>query len=276
VRWRRAKAQVVAWTVGKAFEVTLEVVRGALEAGATLVQLVGETLLHPGQAMDNLIRAARQLGQTMKQVVDAFQQAGEEFIDELVRTVVAIGENIKDMLVAVLEVAVGALDTVIFQLMNFLNGFRALTTAERADAQLVFGTTVDLDHGGSRPTRRPTDISASRLLPRRSTHALVTGNHHLDADDLPIKRYQFIHEMTDAWQNQNVGPVYMGHALFSQGDEATQPTTRYNTGDAVTLTNANMTAAARRTAAFATGEGGQDVLTLPTTLDPNPSSRDRS
>src|SRR5690606_39263757 len=49
-------ARLVVWTAGKAFEVTLEVVRGALEAGATLVELVVETVKHPDQAMENLMR----------------------------------------------------------------------------------------------------------------------------------------------------------------------------------------------------------------------------
>lgn len=58
-------AKLAVWTVGKAFEVVLEVVRGAFEAGITLTQLIVETAIHPDQAMDNLLKAARQLGQTM-------------------------------------------------------------------------------------------------------------------------------------------------------------------------------------------------------------------
>jgi hypothetical protein len=92
----------------------------------------------------------------------------------------------------------------------------------------------------------------------------VTGNLiNFDADDLPIKRYQFIHEMTHVWQNQNVGPVYMGHALFSQGAEGDAAYNYgYDTGDpAITLPNANYDGGSEtERQGFATGEGGQDEL----------------
>ena len=111
----------------------------------TLVTLVADMVRRPDQALNNLIKAARQLGQTLNDVVDAFKKAGKEFADEFVRTMVAIGENIKDMILAVLEVAVGMLDTVIFELMNLLNGFRSLTAEELADVQPVFQDTIDFD-----------------------------------------------------------------------------------------------------------------------------------
>jgi len=69
----------------------------------------------------------------------------------------------------------------------------------------------------------------------------VTGNLiNFDADDAPIERFTLVHEMTHVWQNQNVGPIYMAHAAFSQvamGDAA------YNYGYTapspnITLTNA--------------------------------------
>ena len=52
------------------------------------------------------------------------------------------------------------------------------------------------------------------------SRAFVTGNLiNFDADDLPIKRYELIHELTHVWQNQNVGPIYMAHAIFAQATE---------------------------------------------------------
>jgi len=248
-------------------------VRGMLEAGVTLAELVIETVKHPDQAMQNLLRAARQLGQTLNQVVDAFQQAGAEFADEFVRTMVAIGENIKDMLVAVLEVAVGLLGTVVILLMNLLNGFRHLTAAERADALLVFGTSVDLDNAfiaTDSPTNKIIFGIQDFCTGNPESRAFVTGNLiNFDADELPIKRYQFIHEMTHVWQNQNVGPVYLGHAVFSQiaqGDAAYNY--GYNTGDGgISLPNADYNGGAEPSISegFATGEGAQAVLSAPGT-----------
>ena len=55
------------WTVGKVFEVTLEVVRGALRGRRHADGALRRDLKHPDQAMDNLVRAARQLGQTLNE-----------------------------------------------------------------------------------------------------------------------------------------------------------------------------------------------------------------
>jgi hypothetical protein len=211
----------VVFTAGKIFEVTLEVVRGMLEAGVTLTELFVETLKHPDQVLQNMARAARQLGNTMKEIGQAFRDAGEEFADEFARTMVAIGENAKDMLLAVLEIEVGWLDTVLFVLMTFLNGFRSLTDEEKADAELMFADTVDLDK-----VHIATDSPTNSLIfgiqdffrGEPESRAFVTGNLiNFDADDIPpLKRYAFIHEMTHVWQHQNVGPIYMAHALFGQ------------------------------------------------------------
>lgn len=261
-------AKLIVWTVGKAFEVALEVVRGALEAGATLAELVIDTIQHPDQALQNILRAARQLGRTMNEVVDAFKQAGEDFAERFVRTMKAIGEHAKDMLLAVLEVAVGALDAVVIELMNLLNGFRHLTAAERADAQLVFANSVDLDNAFIATDTPTNDIIfgiQDFFTGNPESRAFVTGNLiNFDADEVPIKRYQLIHEMTHVWQNQNVGPIYLGHAIFDQvtmGDAAYNY--GYNTnGGSINLPNARYDGTSEVVAlGSGTGEGGADDLT---------------
>jgi hypothetical protein len=232
----------------KAFEVSLEVVRGALEAGVTLTELVIETVKHPDQALENLARAARQLGRTLNDVMTAFKEAGDEFIDEFVRTMVAIGENIKDMLVAVLEVAVGLLDTAIFVLMNLLNGFRKLTPAERADVEGVFGSSLDYEHiylSTDSPTNRIFFGIQDFFTGNPDSRAFTTGNLiNVDVGDPPINRPTLVHESTHVWQNQNVGPIYMAHAIADHiqlGDDAS-----YNYGykdrassSSVTIPNGN-------------------------------------
>lgn len=213
-------AKLVAWTVGKAFEVVLEVVRGALAAGVTLAQLIVETAIHPDQAMDNLMKAARQLGQTMKQIVQSVVDAGEAFLDEFIRAMVSIGEDIVQMLEGILEVAGGLLDTAVFILMEMLNSFRHLTAAERADATLIFGDIIDFNNvyiATESPTNSIIFGIQDFFTGNPQSRAFVTGNLiNFDADDGAIRRSSLIHEMTHVWQNQNVGPVYMAHAIASQ------------------------------------------------------------
>jgi hypothetical protein len=222
-------ARLVLFTAAKAFEVTLEVVRGALEAGVTLAELFVETLKHPDQAVQNFARAARQLGKTITEVGQAFHDAGEEFADQFARTMLAIGENAKDMLLAVLEISVGWIDTVVFVLMTMLNGFRTLTAAEKTDAEAIFADTVDLDKvyiATESPTNSIIFGIQDFFTGEPDSRAFVTGNLiNFDADDIPpLERYTFIHEMTHVWQHQNVGPIYMAHAIFGQ------ITTGYNYG----------------------------------------------
>jgi hypothetical protein len=263
-------AKLVAWTVGKAFEVTLEVVRGAFEAGITLAQLVIDVVQHPDQAIQDIVKAARQLGQTLEQVVDAFKQAGDEFIDHFVNAMVALGEDIKDMLGAVVEVAVGLLDTVVFLLMNFLNGFRKLTGDELADVQPVFGTSVDFAH-----TYIATDSPTNRIIfgiqdfftGKPESRAFTTGNLiNFDVGDGAIERFTLVHEMTHVWQNQNVGPIYMAHAIADHITLGDDPSYNYGYNDSdhsatITLvdakydhTNENVFDGPE------TGEGGRTVV----------------
>jgi hypothetical protein len=260
-----AVARLVVWMVGKTFEVTLEVVRGALAAGVTLTQLIIETAKHPDQAMQNLVRAGRQLGNTLDDVVQAFVGAGDEFVDEFVRAAVAIGENVKDMLLAIVEIKVGLLDTAVFVLMNMLNGFRPLTAAERADAELMFADTVDFDKvniATDSPTNSIIFGIQDFFTGNPESRAFVTGNLiNFDADDVPIKRYTFIHEMTHVWQHQNVGPIYMAHAVFGQ------VTGGYNYGYVepstvnISLPNGAYDGSTQTAGnGFVDGEGGQGAL----------------
>jgi hypothetical protein len=232
-------AKLVVWTVGKAFEVALEVVRGALEAGITLAQLIVETAIHPDQAMNNLIKAARQLGQSMNQVVQAVVDAGEEFLDECIHAMVAIGEDIVTMLEGILEIAGGLLDTAIFILMEMLNSFRHLTAAERADVTLIFDDIIDLDKvyiATEGPTNSIIFGIQDFFTGNPQSRAFVTGNLiNFDADDGPIRRSSLIHEMTHVWQNQNIGPIYMAEAIASQAGAGYNY--GYTEGASVTIPN---------------------------------------
>jgi hypothetical protein len=245
-------------------------VRGLLEAGATLAQLVIDIVQHPDQAIQNLVKAARQLGQTVNQVVDAFKQAGDEFADEFVRTMVAIGEDIKDMLLAVVEVVVGWLDTVIFQLMNLLNGFRHLTQPELDDVSLVFGTSVDFN-----VTYIATDSPTNRIIfgiqdyftGNPESRAFTTGNLiNFDAADGPIERFTMVHEMTHVWQNQNVGPIYLAHALADHALMGDDPSYNYGyKNDAastkITIDKARYDGSSEQVLDGPTiGEGGRTVM----------------
>lgn len=165
--------------------------------------------------------------------------AGEEFLDEFVRSMVSIGEDLVEMLEGILEIAGGLLDTAIFILMEMLNSFRHLTAAERADATLIFADIIDLDTVYI-ATESPTNSIIFGIQDffngQPQSRAFVTGNLiNFDADDGPIRRSSLIHEMTHVWQNQNVGPIYMAHAIVSQAGPGYNY--GYTEGAGITITN---------------------------------------
>jgi hypothetical protein len=56
----------------------------------------------------------------------------------------------------------------------------------------------------------------SGLTDETDSRAFVTGNLiNFDVDE-DLERYKLIHELTHVWQNQNVGPIYLAHAVESQ------------------------------------------------------------
>ena len=93
----------------------------------------------------------------------------------------------------------------------------------------MFADTIDLDKvyiATDSPTNSIIFGIQDFFTGNPESRAFVTGNLiNFDADDIPpLERYTFIHEMTHVWQNQNVGPMYMAHAIFGQ------ITTGYNYG----------------------------------------------
>jgi hypothetical protein len=208
-----------------------EVVKGALAAGVTLGTLIIETAAHPSEAMNNLTKAFRDLGQTMADIYQAvIVETAAEFIDQVTIALVEIGEAAFDILAGVLEIAGGFVDTVIIILFELLGSYRELTDDEKADAERVFGDSIDLNKVAICKEGLFNDIvfgvqdffiqlgngNFSSLTDETDSRAFTTGNLiNFDVDE-DFDRPTFIHEMTHVWQNQNVGPIYMAHAIFSQ------------------------------------------------------------
>ncbi len=236
-----AVADLVTWAANRAVASIAEVLRGALAVGRTLGEFIAATIEHPDQVLDNFLQAARDIGQTLGDVFQAvIIETAEQFLDEVVRALVRIGEAIVNILVGVLEIAFGAVDTVIIILFQMLGSYRTLTAQERAEAQLVYADSIDLDKvfiaiedpfnsivfGVQDFCNQLFSGNFDHLFDERPSRAFVTGNLiNFDADE-DITRHTLIHELCHVWQNQNVGPVYMAHAIGAQiggsivGDDA--------------------------------------------------------
>jgi hypothetical protein len=226
-----AVTELIAWMANRTVLIVEEVIKGAFAAGVTLAILITETVKHPEKAYQNLLQALDNLGKTLK---DVFQvviiETASQFLDETVKALVKIGRAVLDIIYAVLEVAGGALGTVINILFQMLVGYRPLTEAEKAEARKVFADTINLEEVSISKDDPQNDIifgiqdffnqladgNFSHLTDERDSRAFVTGNLiNFDTDEA-FGNDQLIHELTHVWQNQHVGPIYLAHAVESQ------------------------------------------------------------
>ncbi len=222
------------------------------------------------------MQAADDIGQTLTDVFNAaIIETAEQFLDEVVEALVEIGKAALDILVAVLEIAGGAIGTIIAILFELLPSRRALNADERADAVAVFGNTIDLDAVHISVESVENDIifgvqdffnqlfqgNFAGLTDERDSRAFVTGNLiNFDTDDGTFDRPTLIHELTHVWQNQHVGPIYLAHAVaggivegynygYTEPDVEITVPNAFHDGRSVNYQNG-----------FITGEGGRAGL----------------
>jgi len=214
-----AIAGLIAWVANKTFEIMREVVIGALAAGIGLATLLTEVMLHPDQTLDLFIAAARDVGNSIQDIYQSVLDTGEEFIEEVTETLREFGESIDDMLEAAFEVSAGMLGATISILFEMLGSYRNLTADEEADGRFVFGDAIDWNNTFIAKEGPLNDIvfGVQDFVTRKpESRAFVTGNLiNFDVDD-DFSRATLVHELTHVWQNQNVGPVYLAHAVSAQ------------------------------------------------------------
>jgi hypothetical protein len=215
-----AVAQVVAWGLQASFQVLVEVVRAALDVGATIGVLIAETVRNPGNLLPNLINALREIGSTLTDLYQAaIVETAEAFVEQVTRALVEMGEAARDMLDAVKQVAAGAVGTVIGVLLSILGTYRPLTAAEIADARTVFGNRIDY----SRVRVSVEDITNDIIFgvqdfvtDNPDSRAFVTNTLiNFDVGD-GLTRHTLIHELTHVRQFESAGPEYLMQAVGAQ------------------------------------------------------------
>ena len=211
-----------------------EVTAELLAAGTTIAQLVTDTIRHPQHALDNLTKALRELGKTVGDIVQsAFIQPTRDLQKKVIQSLKDIGEGLLDVLKGVIEAGVGAIDVALAVMLEVFGVFRKLRAEEKADAKLVYKTSVPLNDV---QIFEGSFVSGMSDWFRDEAVAVTTMRiiHLPDNFDTTTQgnRHTLIHELGHVWQGENTGPYYMGHALFSQvtmGDAA------YNYGGAPAL-----------------------------------------
>jgi hypothetical protein len=223
-------AQIVVHIANATVEVIRETVVSLLEFGATLGQLVADSIRHPDQFLRNMLTAFEELGHTLDDIVASVAETGEELIGNIVTAFADLGRAVRDILGAVLRVAAAALTVAVVALLQTLISFRPLAAEERADARTVFGDSVDLDRVFITTESFQNDIIfgiQDFFTENPDSRAFVTMNViNFDVDDTDtialanglrsLQRPTFIHEMTHIWQAQNTGAFYLTEAIHGQ------------------------------------------------------------
>ncbi|MBW3593712.1 MAG: hypothetical protein KY396_08460, partial [Actinobacteria bacterium] len=190
-----------------------------LEAGVEIAEIIADPIEHPHNVLQNMMRALKVAGRTLGQIVGAAWSLAEDTFEEVVKTALEIGEAIVDILDAALQVAGGAVATVVSILLRMLASYRPMTPQESADAKIVFGNSLDYGSIYFASESLLNDIIfgiQDFFSGNPESRAFVTNTLvNFDVDE-GIERHTMIHELTHVWQFEVTGPFYMSEAIHAQ------------------------------------------------------------
>ena len=119
-------------------------------------------------------------------------------------------------------------------LLNLLGTYRSLRPEEIADAQLVFGNSLDYDLVFLSNEDALNQIIfgiQDYFTGNPDSRAFVTGNLiNFDPSDNNLDRPTLIHELTHVWQHKEIGGIYMAEAILAQSAGGDCATGGYNYG----------------------------------------------
>jgi hypothetical protein len=213
---------LMAWAVKRALEAMVEVVKELLALGVTMAQLVADTIMHPGKALENLVKAFEAAGKSLKNIVEAaLVQPTEDAARKVFAALKELGKSAVDILRGAIEIGGSALTLAFTLVLEWFPGsYRELTPDERADAENVFGSSIDLAKVRLAVMSIPVDLIQLANEERPFTTMYLINFASWNQLDRPT----LIHELTHVWQGLVEGPFYMVEALHGQA------TTGYNYG----------------------------------------------
>jgi len=195
-----------------------------LASGATMAQLVADTLAHPGDATKNLMAAFGEIGKTFKEIVEsAIVQPAEDAAKQALATLKELGKSALDVLEAAAEIGASALGTAFTLILEWFPGsYRPLSATELTAATEVFGSSVPLDQVRLAVLSIPVDVIEwiEQEVTGQQGRAFTTMTLINFPSWEKLGTDTVVHELTHVWQNFQVGPIYMVEALEAQMSKA--------------------------------------------------------
>ena len=205
---------LVTWMASRTLAAVTEAVKSVLAAGVTLAQLFADTVVHPGHLVQNVVAAVKALGKSVNEVLAAAVSLAVDGWTRFVDALRDLGHSALEILTAAYDLSASGLALVFAYLLTWFGVHRQLTPDERADAQAVFGTSIDLDTVLVAVLSLPVDI-IEKVNGERPFTTMSVINF---ASWAKVDRQTLIHELTHVWQGIAVGPLYMVEAIHAQAE----------------------------------------------------------
>ena len=179
------------------------VVREVLEAIAIKTAAVIKTLLTA--LLGTAIHLSQVVGTILQNVRAAFREG-------LIKGLIEIGKSAITLMKEALKISLSVAAILFGIILEIFGSHRGLTASERAEAEKVFGVSIDLD----RVKITDASLAADFVMWMNKNRPFVTMYVINYKSGASLSMDVLIHELTHIWQAVNSGGVYMIEALHSQ------------------------------------------------------------
>ena len=208
-------AALVLAAVGQAVAVAKAVFTALIAIGekvaTILLALAGRAL----SALRTALEALLSMGITLAALVaDVVNKVAEGFRRGFFEGLVALGKGLLEILKAAVEVSVSVALLAFAVILEMCGGYRRLTPQERAEAEKIFGASINLDRvqvGFAALPGKLIEAVNGELVRAFTTMYLVNFG-----PGATVEIRTLIHELTHVWQGAQQGPLYMTRALEAQ------------------------------------------------------------
>jgi hypothetical protein len=209
-----AAVDFVAWMADRGVQVIKGVTAELIAFGVSVTSLIADMIAHPGNGLRDLMQALDELGRTLKELVQiAIVQPTEDAARRALQALKDIGKSAVEILKAAIELPLSQIALLVAIILDWFPGsYRALSDAERTEANSVFGASISLDKVKLAVKSLPVDLVETLNGGRTFTTMYLINFASWDKITIDT----LIHELTHVWQGLQEGPVYMVEALEAQ------------------------------------------------------------
>jgi hypothetical protein len=208
-------ADIILAAVGQAVAVAKAIFTALMalgeKLGTFLVTVAGRALSAVRTALEALLSMGIAFNTLVAEICNGVAQA---FRRGFFEGLVALGKGLLQILKAAVEVSVSVALLAVAVIFEMCGGYRQLTPNERAEAEKIFGSSVNLDRVQVGFASLPRDIIEAvngELSRAFTTMYLINFGPGATVDIRTV-----IHEMAHVWQGVQQGPLYMTQALEAQ------------------------------------------------------------